>query len=131
MAEPRWFRAAARDHDVSGETSGLFRTFADPAGGRPAPFRGARSELLTKRDDLTGLSVGGNKARLLGNAAQCGNSPRPRKSTRRGRALRLTLLAPEMVEAVLDGRKPDGMTRPRLMAGVTVDSKCQRELGDR
>ena len=27
------------------------------------------------------------------------------------RILRLTLLAPEMVEAVLDGRQPEGMTR--------------------
>ncbi len=47
------------------------------------------------------------------------------------RALRLTLLAPDMVEAILDGRQPDGMTLPRLMTGVAVDSKCHRELGDR
>lgn len=30
------------------------------------------------------------------------------------RALRLTLLAPDMVEAILDGRQPEGMTLPRL-----------------
>jgi hypothetical protein len=37
------------------------------------------------------------------------------------RALRLTLLAPDMVEAILDGRQPDGMTLPRLMEAVEVE----------
>jgi hypothetical protein len=37
------------------------------------------------------------------------------------RALRLTLLSPDMVEAVLDGRQPEGMTLPRLMEGVAVE----------
>ena len=36
------------------------------------------------------------------------------------RALRLTLLAPDIVGAILDGRQPDGMTLPGLMEGVTV-----------
>ena len=31
------------------------------------------------------------------------------------RLLRLTLLAPKIVEAILDGRQPDGMTLPGLM----------------
>jgi hypothetical protein len=31
------------------------------------------------------------------------------------RVLRLTLLAPNLVEAVLDGRQPEGMTLPTLM----------------
>ena len=31
------------------------------------------------------------------------------------RVLRLTLLAPEIVEAILDGRQPEGMTLPVLM----------------
>lgn len=37
------------------------------------------------------------------------------------RALRLTLLAPDMVEAILDGRQPERMTLPRLMEGVAVE----------
>ena len=37
------------------------------------------------------------------------------------RALRLTLLAPDMVEAILNGRQPDGMTLPGLMEGVAVE----------
>ncbi|PWS36201.1 hypothetical protein DFH01_13470 [Falsiroseomonas bella] len=31
------------------------------------------------------------------------------------RVLRLTLLAPEIVEAILDGRQPEGMTLPEMM----------------
>ena len=37
-----------------------------------------------------------------------------------GSLLRLTLLAPEMVEAILDGRQPEGVTLPRLLEGVPV-----------
>ena len=37
------------------------------------------------------------------------------------RALRLTLLAPDVVDAILDGRQPEGMTLPRLMEGVEVE----------
>ena len=36
------------------------------------------------------------------------------------RVLRLTLLAPDVVEAILDGQQPEGMTLPRLMEGVEV-----------
>ncbi len=36
------------------------------------------------------------------------------------RLLRLTLLAPEMVEAILDGRQPKGVTLPGLLEGVPV-----------
>jgi len=37
------------------------------------------------------------------------------------RMLRLTLLAPKMVEAILDGRQPEGVTLPGLLEGVPVE----------
>ena len=37
------------------------------------------------------------------------------------RLLRLTLLAPDIVEATLDGRQPEGMTLPALMEPFTVE----------
>jgi len=37
------------------------------------------------------------------------------------RLLRLTLLAPDIVEAILDGRQPEGMTLPALMEPFPVD----------
>jgi len=42
------------------------------------------------------------------------------------RMLRLTLLAPDMVEAILDGRQPEGMTLPGLLEGVPVGWGAQR-----
>ena len=41
------------------------------------------------------------------------------------RMLRLTLLAPDLVEAILDGRQPEGMTLPGLVAGVER-RRCSR-----
>jgi hypothetical protein len=41
------------------------------------------------------------------------------------RVLRLTLLAPEIVEAILDGRQPEGMTLPRLMEPFPVEWQRQ------
>jgi hypothetical protein len=37
-----------------------------------------------------------------------------------GSLLRLTLLAPEMVEAIVAGRQPEGVTLLRLMAGFNT-----------
>jgi hypothetical protein len=42
------------------------------------------------------------------------------------RVLRLTLLAPDIVEAVLDGRRPETML-PKLMEPFPPDWACQRE----
>ena len=42
------------------------------------------------------------------------------------RVLRLTLLAPDIVEAILDGRQPDGMTLPALMKPFPVEWSDQR-----
>ena len=36
------------------------------------------------------------------------------------RLLRLTLLAPDIIEAILDGRQPEGMTLPALMEPFPV-----------
>ncbi len=43
-----------------------------------------------------------------------------------GTLLRLTLLAPEMVEAILDGRQPEGVTLPGLLEEVPVGWGEQR-----
>jgi hypothetical protein len=42
------------------------------------------------------------------------------------RVLRLTLLAPEIVEAIMDGRKPEEVTLPALMKAVPVEWEGQR-----
>jgi hypothetical protein len=42
------------------------------------------------------------------------------------RLLRLTLLAPDIVEAILDGRQPAGMTLPTLMEPFPVEWEVQR-----
>ena len=44
------------------------------------------------------------------------------------RVLRLTLLAPDTVEVVLDGRQPEGMTLLGLMEGVAVEWCGQNRL---
>jgi len=42
------------------------------------------------------------------------------------RLLRLTLLAPDIFEAILDGRQPEGMTLPGLMEPFSVEWGRQR-----
>jgi hypothetical protein len=44
-----------------------------------------------------------------------------------GRVLRLTLLAPDLVEAILDGRQTRGLTAQELLRGVPVGWGVQRE----
>jgi hypothetical protein len=44
-----------------------------------------------------------------------------------GTLLRLTLLAPDVVEALLDGRQPDGFELPSLMARFPLEWAQQRE----
>ncbi len=44
------------------------------------------------------------------------------------RVLRLTLLAPEVVEAIVDGRQPEAVTLPALMKGFPVE--WERQLAD-
>jgi hypothetical protein len=44
-----------------------------------------------------------------------------------GTLLRLTLLAPNIVEAVLDGQQPDGVTLPRLLEPFPVQWSAQRK----
>jgi hypothetical protein len=43
-----------------------------------------------------------------------------------GRLLQLTLLAPEIVEPILDGRQPAGSGLPRLLAPLPVEWDAQR-----
>lgn len=44
------------------------------------------------------------------------------------RVLRLTLLAPNLVEAILDGRQPEGMMLPDLMKPFPNDWRLQRTI---
>jgi len=44
------------------------------------------------------------------------------------RILRLTLLAPDIIEAILDGRQPKGLALADLMEPFPVDWEQQREL---
>jgi ParB-like chromosome segregation protein Spo0J len=45
------------------------------------------------------------------------------------RVLRLTLLAPDLVEAILSGSEPDGIKLPALLLGVPVEWDRQNQLG--
>jgi hypothetical protein len=43
--------------------------------------------------------------------------------------LRLTLLAPDIVQAILDGRQPEGMTLPKLMRPFPIEWARQQGGG--
>ncbi|HRW60312.1 MAG TPA: hypothetical protein P5340_06630 [Defluviicoccus sp.] len=43
------------------------------------------------------------------------------------RMLRLTLLSPDLIEAILAGRQPEGMRLEGLLAGFPDEWGCQRE----
>jgi len=45
-----------------------------------------------------------------------------------GSLLRLTLLAPNLIEAILDGRQPDGLTLPQLLEPFPVTWARQRSV---
>ena len=45
------------------------------------------------------------------------------------RVLRLTLLAPEIVEAILDGRQPAELQLDDLLEGFSLAWEGQREIG--
>jgi len=45
-----------------------------------------------------------------------------------GRVLRMTPLAPEIIEAIMEGRQPAGMTTAGLLTGVPVACAEQRAL---
>ncbi len=68
--------------------------------------------------------------RLLddGNCASVSDIARAEKLDRTyvGDVLRLTLLAPEIVEAILEGRQVEGTTLPVLMKGVAIEWETQR-----
>ena len=44
-----------------------------------------------------------------------------------GRTLQLTLLSPDIVEAILDGRQPADLGLPRLLGRVSADWSGQRQ----
>ena len=46
------------------------------------------------------------------------------------RVLRLTLQAPNIVEAILDGRQPEGTTLPGLMEPFAIERERQRVRAD-
>jgi hypothetical protein len=45
-----------------------------------------------------------------------------------GRLLQLTLLAPDIVEAIVEGKQPEGMMLPRLMEPFPADWSQQQRL---
>lgn len=44
------------------------------------------------------------------------------------RILRFTLLAPDIVEAILDGNEPDGFSQNKLVGAIPADWDAQRKM---
>lgn len=44
------------------------------------------------------------------------------------RLLRFTLLAPDIIEAILDGNEPDGFSQNKLVGAIPADWQEQREM---
>jgi hypothetical protein len=45
-----------------------------------------------------------------------------------GRLLQLTLLAPDIVEAIVEGRQAEGVTLPRLLENIPTGWQTQRDV---
>jgi hypothetical protein len=45
-----------------------------------------------------------------------------------GRLLQLTLLAPDLVEAIVEGRQPEGVTLSRLLQNIPTEWQMQRDV---
>ena len=90
----------------------------DEAQGGPIPTRGdpARVKALARAHRWRRMLEAGEHGtvRELAKAEKV-------NETYISRALRLTLLAPDTVEAILYGRQPEGMTLPGLREGVAVE----------
>ena len=96
------------------------------------PFEGGGGRIATKADPtlVKALARAFRYQKLLeeGRYASISEMATAEKIERGylGTLLRLTLLAPDLVEAILNGRQPEGVTLPRLLEGVPVGWGEQR-----
>ncbi len=90
------------------------------------PFGSEGGRITTKADSalVKALSRAFRSQKLLdeGRYASISDMAAAQKIARGylGTLLRLTLLAPELLEAILNRRQPEGVTLPRLLEGVPV-----------
>ena len=93
----------------------------------PVPTVGADSTIATRADPalVKALARAFRYQRLLdegryGSISEMAEAERVERGYL-GTLLRLTLLAPDIVQAVLDGRHPDGLTLLRLLEPLPTD----------